>query len=149
MSIWQTQEQRVCELCGLTAVEHPDAGACVVALRSECDRLRGRVNVRSSDEAIGLRQLCRFAARGLLALSALFISGSLLGHLAVALPLWELTSCSVFLGGLAAGVVGALLLMVGHGRRMGLPSSLRSGLSLAPPRPRFGTALGEARTRSS
>ena len=143
-------DRGICEGCGLSAARHSHAGGCVEALRKECGRLRARletVGERSSTEAIELRQLARFAGWALLAIGVLFISGTVLGHLAVARPVWELSTCRVFWGGLAAVCAGCVMLSVGHRRRRRRPARPASVLSLATPRHGFVGALGEARPR--
>src|SRR2546425_1107809 len=71
------------------------------------ERLRG--------EVIGLRQVCRVAGLGLLALGTLLAPGAVYVQLGSALPVRELPTRPGVLDGLICRLVGALLSAVGRG----------------------------------
>ena len=92
-------------------LEFLEALATDVALAYEkaqlYDQLRG--------EVIGLRQASSWAGYALLIVGLLVTVGTIVGHLAVALPIDELLTRPGLLAGLAATVFGVLLIGVARG----------------------------------
>jgi GAF domain-containing protein len=92
-------------------LEFLDALAADIAIAHEkamlYDRLRGEVT--------SLRQVLRLAGVTLLGLGALVGAGSLVGHLAWALPLSELPTRPGIVGGVVSIVVGTVLVRLGNG----------------------------------
>jgi len=101
-------------------LEFLEALATDIALAHEkallYERLRG--------EVVSLRQACAFAGYGLLGIGVVFSLGTVLGHLAWALPMSELLTRPGVLAGLAAIGVGTSLVGVARGWLVRSPASV-------------------------
>jgi len=77
---------------------------------------KAALTARLRAEAVGLRQVCRVAGYGLLAIGVVVVMGAVLGHLAMALPLSELPTRPGMLSGGVSMLVGLFLVGVASGR---------------------------------
>ena len=109
---------------GVIEVVNPDPGSMTAGdlefLQALADDIavayeKATLYERLRNEVIGLRQMCRVGGLTLLAVGVLAILGTVVRHLALALPLAELLTAAGTVGGGGALVGGALLLALGRG----------------------------------
>jgi len=109
---------------GVIEVVNPDPGSMTAGdlefLQALADDIavayeKATLYERLRNEVIGLRQMCRVGGLTLLAVGVLAILGTVVRHLALALPLAELLTAAGTIGGGGALVGGALLLALGRG----------------------------------
>ncbi len=109
---------------GVIEVVNPDPGAMTAGdlefLQALADDIavayeKAELHERLRGEVIGLRQMCQGGGLTLLAVGALAILGTLVRHLALALPLREVPLAAGTVGGAGAILGGVVLLAIARG----------------------------------
>ena len=109
---------------GVIEVVNPDPGAMTADdlkfLQALADDIavayeKAELHERLRGEVIGLRQVCRVGGLALLAVGTLAILGTVVRHLALALPVREVATAPGTVGGAGALLGGVLLLAIARG----------------------------------